>query len=75
MPCVHFPLKGMLRWKEGFKLSTGAAYYLALELIDNRKFFKTTMKLYQLFLSAVQFVCKNKLIFDRIRRIASVKFT
>ena len=72
MSCVHF--QGMLRWKEG-KRATSAACYLALEVTDNMGFFKTTAKLYQLFLSAVQFVCKNKRIFGRIRRIALVKFT
>ena len=65
----------MLRWKEGSKLGTSAACYLALEVTDNMEFFKTTAKLYQLLLSAVQFVRKNKIIFDRIRRISSVKFT
>ena len=63
----------MLRWKEGSKLTTSAACYLALEVTDNMVFFKTTAKLYQLILSAVQFVCK-KIIFIRIRRIALVKF-
>ena len=61
----------MLRWKD--KLTTSAACYLALEVTDNMVFFKTTVKLYQLFLSAVQLVCKNKRIFDRIRRIALVR--
>ena len=36
-------------------------------------FFKTTVKLYQLFLPAVQFICK-KVIFNRFRRITLVKF-
>ena len=41
---------------------------------DSMEIFKTTAKLYQLFLSAVQFICKNKRIFNRVRRIALVKF-
>ena len=65
----------MLRWKEGSKLATSATCYLPLEVTDNMELFKTTAKLYQLFLSAVQFVRKNKRIFDRIRRIALVDFT
>ena len=48
----------MLRWKEGFKLITSAAFYLALEVTDNMVFLKTKAKLYQ-FLFAVQFVCKK----------------
>ena len=63
----------MLRWEEGSKLTTRAAFYLALEVTDNMVFFKTTAKLYQLFLSAVQFICK-KIFYNRIRRIALVKF-
>ena len=59
--------------KKGSKLTTSAACYLALEVTDNIAFFKTTAKLYQLFLSAFQFVCK-KIIFNRTRRIALVKF-
>ena len=31
----------MLRWKEGFELTTSAACYLALEVTDNMEFFKT----------------------------------
>ena len=64
----------MLRWKEGSKLTTSAACCLALQVTDNMVFFKTTAKLYQLFLSAVQFVC-IKIIFNRIRRISLVKFS
>ena len=64
----------MLRWKEGSKLATSNACYLALEVIDNMVFLKTKAKLYQLFLSAVKFAYK-KGIFNRIRRIALVKFS
>ena len=63
----------MLRLKEGSKLTTSAACYLALKVTDNLVIFKTTAKLYQLFLSAVQFVLQKKIIFNRIRRIALVK--
>ena len=59
----------VLRWKERSKLTTSAACYLALEVTVNMVFFKNTAKLFQLFLSAVQFFCK-KIIFNRIRRIA-----
>ena len=62
----------MLRWKEGSKLTTSAACYLALEETDKMVFLVTTAKLHQLFLSAVQFVCKKN-IFNRVRRIALVK--
>ena len=61
--------------EEGSKLATSVACYLALEVTDNIEIFNTTAKLYQLFLSAVQFVCKNKRIFGRVRRIALVKFS
>ena len=65
--------KGMLRWKEGSKLTTSAACYLALEVTDEMVFLMTTAKLHQLFLSAVQFDCKIN-FFNRIRRIVLVKF-
>ena len=51
----------MLRWKEGSKLTTIAAYYLALEVTDKMVFLITTAKLHQLVLSAVQFVREKKL--------------
>ena len=63
----------MLRWKEGSKLTTSAACYLALEVTDKMTFLMTTAKLHQSFLSAAQFVCKQKIIFNRIGRIALVK--
>ena len=49
----------MLRWKEGSKLTTSAACYLASEVTDNMIFLKTTAKLYQLFLSAVHLFAKK----------------
>ena len=55
------------------KLTISAACYLALKVTDKMLFFKTAVKLCQLFLSAAQTVCK-KIIFNRIRRIALVKF-
>ena len=61
------------RWKEESKLITSAGCYPALKVTDNMVFFKTTVKLCQLFLSAVQFV-RKKIIFNRIRRIALVEF-
>ena len=60
----------MLRWKEGSKLTTSAACYLALEVTDNMVFFKTTAKLYQMFLSTVQFeFCLKGCIFHGTRCI------
>ena len=48
-------------------------FYLALEVAQKHSIFKTTAKLYQLFLSAAQSVFKNKGIFSMIWRIALVK--
>ena len=45
--------------QRGSKLTTIAASYLALEVTDNMVLFKTTAKLYQLFLSEVQFISKK----------------
>ena len=55
-------------------MTTSAACKLASELTGNMVFLKTTVKLFKLFLSAVQFVSINKRIFNRIGRIVLVKF-
>ena len=54
-------------------MTTNAACNLALEVTDNIVFHKTTAILYQFFLSSALFVCK-KITFNRIRRIALMKF-
>ena len=49
----------MLRWKEGSKLTTSAACYLALEVTDNMVFFQDHGEIVPVFLSAVQLFSKQ----------------
>ena len=53
------------------ELSTSSASYLALELARRHSLFKTTAKLYQLFLSAASSVCKNERRFSALRLVKS----
>ena len=53
------------------ELSTSSAGYLALELARHHSLFKTTAKLYQLFLSAAPSVCKNERRFSALRLVKS----
>jgi len=53
------------------ELSTSSAGYLALELARRHSLFKTTAKLYQLFLSEAPSVCTNERSFSALRLVKS----
>ena len=53
------------------KLSTSSAGYLAFELARRHSLFKSTAKLYQLFLSEAPSVCTNERSFSALRLVKS----